>query len=183
MKSKDLILPLLLIVIIILISFSGNFSNSIGLLEVNKKIESKIFDKYKNKYIFVFFGYVGCSDICTPRLNELSPIYQKLVEDGLDLQVVFVNMIELKDKEQPYLFASSFNKNFDGIYLQKDELTKIQREFDIFNIPSLLEDGEYDHTSFLFVLKKQLDGYNLKRIYTHVPFDKKTIIEDIKKGF
>ncbi len=182
MRFKDLLLPLLLIVVIILINFSGNVTNSVGIVEVNQKIKSKVFDDYKSKYIFVFFGYVGCADICTPRLSELNPIYKQLKDEGFDIDMVFVNLIELNDPELPYLFASSFNKEFDGVYLEKNELNKIQSEFDVYNIPSLTQDGEYEHTSFLFALKKQTDGYRLKRIYTHVPFDKNIIINDIRKG-
>ncbi len=172
---------MLLVLVLILISFSGSFIGSSGTLIVDKKIESKVFEGFKNKYIFVFFGYVGCTTICTPRLQELSEIYDKTKEESIDIRTLFVNLVDTVEEEHSNRFASYFNKEFKGISLNKKALNQIQNEFNVYNIPSLSEDNEYNHTSFLFLLKRNKNNdYSLIRIYTHTPFDKKKIIEDLK---
>lgn len=178
---KNLFLPVLLVLVLVFISFSGNFISSAGALSVDKKIESKVFKSFKSKYIFTFFGYVGCTTICTPRLQELSEIYEKTKQENIDISALFINLIETEDKEAANIFASYFNKEFKGISLNKKVLNQIQDEFNVYNIPSLSEDNEYNHTSFLFLLKRSKNNdYKLIRIYTQAPFDKKKIIEDLK---
>jgi len=180
---KHYILPFLLIVTIFLIIFSGNFTDNTSIIKQNKKIEAKLFGQYNNDYLFVFFGYVGCTDICTPRLTELSSIYDKLTkEHNIDIDTVFINLIKLEDKELPQLFASYFHEDFDGFYINNANITFLENEFNIYSSPSLFRDGEYDHTSFLFLLKKVNNEYYLKRIYTNSPFDKDKIVNDILKG-
>lgn len=181
MNLKNLLLLSLLLLIILFISFSGNFIKDAGVLKLDKKIDSKIFDEFENKYIFVFFGYVGCVDICTPRLRELSNIYNLVKKEKIDINTLFVNMVDLKDKDLPQLFASSFNKEFKASNFNKEELYKIKDEFNVYNIPSLTKENEYNHTSFLFLLKKTIKNkYKLIRIYTQTPFNKEIILKDIK---
>ena len=181
MNLKNILLPILLILVVIFISFSGNFISDAGILKTNKKIDSKIFNNFKSKYIFVFFGYVGCVDVCTPRLKELSDLYMQVKKEKIDINTLFINMLDFKDKELPQLFASHFNKEFKGVTLQKQELLHIQNEFNIYNTPSLTKPGEYNHTSFLFLLKRTIkNDYKLIRIYTNTPFPKDVILGDIK---
>ena len=177
---KHYILPLILFTTIVLIIFSGNFSSSSGRVEIDQKIRSTLFKNYNNKFLFVFFGYVGCRDICTPRLEELSSIYEDLkYKNNIDIDTSFINLIRLQDSELPQLFASAFHKDFDGFYLNNDKIQILQNEFRVYNSTSLTSKGDWDHTSFLFLLKKGIDGYYLKRIYTYIPFDKEKIIKDI----
>lgn len=178
---KYYILPVSLILIILFVLFGVNINPSSAKIELNTKIQTKIFDKYDSEFLFLFFGYVGCTDICTPRLKELSDIYMS-INDKVDIDTVFVNLTELEDPELPQLFASLFNKQFNGVYLVKDELNKVKSEFTIYSASSFTSNGELEHTSLLFLLQKKDDGYYLKRIYTHIPFNKKAIVEDIMEN-
>ncbi|MDA7816599.1 SCO family protein [Sulfurimonas sp.] len=183
-KLKYILLPILLLLVIFLISFSGNFTDSIGVIKVDKKIESKVFYDYDNDIIFVFFGYVGCTNICTPRLNEIVPIYKELKKNSIDVKTIFINMKKFDDRSLPLQFAKAFHNEFTGLYMEDNELYSLQSEFNVVNVPSMVEDGEYNHTSFLFLLKKTHNGmYTLRRIYTYVPYDKETIVKDIKANF
>ena len=175
---KYYLLPIFLIITIVLVMFAGNFSSIGSKVELNKKIQAKIFDKYESEFVFVFFGYVGCADICTPRLEELSNIQIEL-KNRVEIETVFVNLTKLQDHELPQLFASTFNKEFNGVYLNSEELREVKSEFGIYGASSLMSDEEFDHTSFLFLLQKIDDRFYLKRIYTHVPFSKEIIIEDV----
>jgi len=169
-----------LIISIFLILFSSSFDKNGGIVKLNREVKTSVFNNSKHRFLFVFFGYVGCSDVCTPRLSELTSIYRELKADyKVDVGVVFVNLIKLRDAELPTLFAKSFHKDFTALYLQGRKLRDIQNEFDIYCSASLTSQGDWDHTSFLFLLEKTKDKYIFKRIYTYIPFDKQTIIKDI----
>ena len=148
---KYYILPLFLVITIVLIFFSGNFTNTTSIIKTNQNIKSEVFRDYNNEYLFVFFGYVGCSDICTPRLQELSFIYNELKANyKIDIDTLFINISILRDSTLPQLFASSFNKDFDGFYLNNDSIKLLKKEFSIYSSPSLRLKGDYDHSTFLF---------------------------------
>ena len=177
---KHFILPILLILILLGIFFSSNFFPKSSIVLLNQEIKSDIFKRYKSKYLFVFFGYVGCTDVCIPRLQELAPIYKKLKYSyHVDIDTVFINLIPLRDKELPNLFATTFHKDFHGIYLNNDKIRGIQNEFHISLSKSLLSEGSWDHTSFLFLLQKERSSYYLKRVYLSAPFSQKQIVNDV----
>ena len=177
---KHLILPSLLIITLLGIFFSSTLSPKSSVIELNQQIHSDVFKNYKSKYLLVFFGYVGCSDVCTPRLQELTPIYKELKYSyHLDISTIFINLIPLQDKELPHLFATAFHKDFHGIYLNNDKIREVQSEFHISLSKSLLSDGSWDHTSSLFLLQREKDAYHLKRVYLSAPFSQKQIVNDI----
>jgi len=165
-------LAFLAIIIVIIVSpFIGSYFSQNHYVEMDKEIISSVFNKYNEKNLLVFFGYVGCIDICTPRLNEISSIYKKLKKSNLDVGVVFINTSKLQDQELSDLFAKSFNKDFKGIYLKEEALNNLKKEFKVYSAKSLSNPNEINHTSFLYLLKKIKSKYFLKIIYTAVPLD------------
>jgi len=181
---KYLILPVLLIFLLIFIALSINFIPDSGKIEKNLKISSRVFNSYNNKLLLVFFGYVGCNNICTPRMTETANIYQQLKQNKqLDIGVVFINLTKLANTELPDLYAKNYNMDFHGEYLETAALNDLLSEFGVYSSPSLLSENTYNHTGSLFLLKKELEGYNLKRIYISSPFDQSLIITDINNNF
>ena len=140
-------------------------------MEINREINSELFNHYKSKNILVFFGYVGCIDICTPRLNEMSTIYENLKKLNIDVKVLFINLTKQNDPDLVNLFAKSFNEDFEGIYLDKSELNSLKKEFRVYSVPKLGSSYEVDHTAFLYLLKKVDSKYYLNKIYVKVPFN------------
>ncbi len=167
---KNIIGIIAIITAIVLLPFISSYFSQKEYVEINREIRSTLFDSYDNKNLLIFFGYVGCADICTPRLYELSLIYEKLKDTKIDVQVLFINLTKLEDPEVANLFAKSFNKDFKGIYLQKPELESLKREFNVYSAPALGDPDEVDHTTFLYLLKKVDSKYYLKKIYTKTPF-------------
>ena len=58
-------------------------------------------------------------------------------------------------------------------------IENLKDEFNVHISKSLLSKEEWNHTAFLFLLKKEINGYRLKRIYTQIPFDKERITKNI----
>jgi hypothetical protein len=54
-------------------------------------------------------------------------------------------------------------------------LQRLMGEFDARYAPSLTEPGEFDHTAFLYLVRKDQGHYRLKAIFTQVPFKKEII--------
>lgn len=176
---KKIILVLSILSVILLAPFIGGIFLDKGYVTLDRELQSTFLDSYAEKNILVFFGYVGCVDICTPRLSELSSEYEKLKEKDIDVQVLFINLTKLEDHTLPDLFAKSFNKDFKGIYLPKDELKGIKKELNVYSAPRLGSSYEVDHTAYLFLFKKNDLKYNLNKIYTKIPFSLKLDGDDL----
>jgi protein SCO1/2 len=153
-------------------------------LVVNKKIDSNILDSIKEQNIVLFFGYVGCVDICTPLLQELNAMYSSDAFQELQgsTAIVFVNLIPELKSDQAQLFASFFNDKFTGIHLSKKELYTIDRKFSLFYTPSISDKNELSHSDSIYFLKKENKALILKNIYMTHPFNAKQLTEDIKNN-
>ena len=148
-------------------------SKTKGCIEINKEIKAD-FIKSDKKAILVFFGYVGCSDICTPILNEINTLYQSKEFKNIknDVEILFVNLTPEVEISQPDLFAKYFNKNFNGIYLSRKEILNIDRDFGVFFSRDLNEKTELNHTDHIYLILISLDSKVLKNIYTTHPLNK-----------
>lgn len=157
-------------------------SNTQGKIEVDKKIEAHYINSDK-KIVLLFFGYVGCTDACTPLLERLSALYEsrefEAVREGVD--IIFINITPEVQEYQPELFAKFFNPAFRGIYLSKKETLNIDRTFGMFFSRSMSDKTEVDHTDYLYLVKNDSNAKILKSIYSVHPFNKEKIIEDIKQ--
>lgn len=161
---------------------STNLQNS--KFVINKEIDSHILDSIQKENVILFFGYVGCTDVCTPLLQELNTMYSldtfSELHDSTD--IVFVNLIPELKPDQAQLFASFFNDNFIGLHLSKQELYSIDRKFSLFYTPSLSDKNELSHSDSIYLLKKINGTFMLKNIYMTHPFNPNQLIQDIKEN-
>lgn len=170
--------PLLLIFVVSFIFLYQTFSPEDTILKVDKKVTSNFFVDKKSENILVFFGYVGCVDTCTPKLKEISKIYEK-VKNKMDIEFYFINLTNSISSDLADIFAKSFNKDFIGVQLNKKELEKLKSDFNVFSSTNLKQKDELDHTSYVFLLKKNKKDYTIKKIYTSNKFDEEFIVNDI----
>ena len=149
-------------------------------MEINEEIKAD-FIKSDKKIILLFFGYVGCSDVCTPILYELNNLYnsKEFKDIKKDVEILFVNLTPEVELFQPDLFAKYFNDDFNGIYLSKKETLNIDRNFGVFFSKDLTEETELNHTDHIYLIDNSLERKMLKTIYTSHPLNKIKIINDI----
>ncbi|WP_455755718.1 SCO family protein [Sulfurimonas sp.] len=155
-------------------------SKTEGRISINKEVKAD-FIKSDKKVVLVFFGYVGCVDVCTPILYELDNLYKS---DGFqnikdDVEILFVNLTPEVREFQPDLFAKFFNNNFIGVYLSKKETLSIDRNFGVFFSRDLSDKTELNHTDYVYLIDNSSKLKILKSINTAHPLNKIKIIDDI----
>lgn len=177
-----LIITLLLsvsIVVMILPSFS---TKGISRIQTNKNIELELILNGTKDIELIFFGYAGCQDVCTPRLEALSKLYYAL---PLPLQkhlgVKFLDLSHPNDKDLPDTFAKFFHTDFEGIFLQSNVLRLYTKSFSVYFANSLTDSTQIDHTSHLYLVKRSENRKELRFIYSSFPYDFKQIQDDIKE--
>ena len=173
--------PSLIIITLLLVSITLNVGSKEGKIVLNRPIESLVFNDYKQEKLLLFFGYAGCLDVCTPKLETLAKIYSKLpAESQKKVGLLFVNLSHLEDPNSADIFAKAFHPDFEGLYLSKPILTALQREFQIYMAPSLNKKDEYDHTAFVYLLEKTQSGFKVNAIYTDNILSRDLILTDLK---
>lgn len=129
------------------------------------------------EYKLVFFGYAGCYHFCDPRLKHIDFIYKKIKND-LDVKVLLIDISQESTLEEAVSFVKETNKEFQAINPDNDSIKVLQKKFqDVFI--SKMPDGEYLHSGFLYLLKKQGDKYYLLKTYLEF-YDIDEVVADIK---
>lgn len=157
------------------------FTKGISRVTLNKEMNLPLILNDDKDVKILFFGYSGCSDICTPRLQSLDIFYEALDADIREkVGVEFLDISVPNDSELPSRFAEFFNPNFKGIYLSSDVLREYTKAFDVYFSKSLIDETEYDHTANIYILKKSQNKKELRYIYNSYPYDFKQINLDIR---
>lgn len=116
--------------------------------------------KLRDKWSFVFFGYLSCPDVCPNTLHELSS-FHSLLKDEIgkepqDLQIIFVSVDPERDStENLARYVTHFNRSFIGATAGKGAIDRLAKQF---GAGYLLEEetapGQYlvAHTSAIFLV-------------------------------
>ncbi|MDO9208828.1 MAG: SCO family protein [Sulfuricurvum sp.] len=185
MNKKIILAVVFFILLLVIMPFVQTFffaQQTSGKIVINQPIVAPYLQHSKKKLTLVFFGYVGCTKVCTPILHQLDDFYDSPSFAPIKPLVgfSFVNLMPEMTPDQPKAFAQSFNPEFDGVYLTQKELMVIDRDFSLFFSKSLLEAGEIDHSDHLYLLETKKNGnVVLKNIYTTHPINYPLIIADI----
>ncbi len=131
----------------------------------------------KAKVVLVYFGYVGCTSVCIPALNELAPLYRAMRRETSDVSFYFVNLNPTQDPSWAEPFARSFHPEFHGIYADHLQVTRLEKEFNL----AVTADEEMSHSSNLYMMVRSGSGYELKRIYTTHPYPASAVLADLKR--
>lgn len=114
---------------------------------------------FKNKLVFIYFGYTYCPDICPTNLANLANAYQQLSEaEQNQLQILFISVDPERDSlERLEMYAGYFHAGIIGITGDQAELSKIANNYGA--IYQKVDDGtEYyavDHSAFTYVVDQQ----------------------------
>jgi len=127
--------------------------------------------------VFVYFGYVGCTNICIPTLNEFAPMYRRIQKRYPDTAFYFVNLNPAQPMEWAKPFAKSFDPSFHGVYATESEVERYDRDF---NLAVTSDNEEMSHSSNLYLLIRADNHYRLKRIYVTHPYSEQVITDDLE---
>ncbi|MCL4419694.1 SCO family protein [Patescibacteria group bacterium] len=149
-----------------------------GRSEKRMAVDFPFLEKESSNIVLVYFGYVGCGDVCSPALQDLSQIYELSKKQGLMSvpSVWFVNMTPNTDTQSVQRWAEYFNPDFNSYAPNQTELViMIQTLNAVYTQLGL----KAEFCSFLYLLQKKGKGYELVYIYTSVPYHRTLILKDI----
>jgi len=159
-----------------LISFTGEKQ---GKVILNDKVTFPFKINSNTKVLLLYFGYVGCRTICVPSLEEIAQIANHFA-NSRTVAFYFINIS--KNGKEANDFAKYFHKNITGLDLPSKDVSKLMSSLRAYSSASLSGDNEISHTGYLYLIKQnEIKNFTLKYMYYTRPFDKNSIIIDIKK--
>lgn len=149
-----------------------------GRSEDRRAVNFPFLKKENSQLILVYFGYVGCTRVCTPALNDLSGIYNDISAKKFKRipSVWFVNMTPEMDSESVQSWAEHFNSGFKSYAPSAEELQEMVHTL---NLVYTNMGVEAEHMPYLYLIRKQGERYELLYIYTSSPYNRSLILEDI----
>lgn len=157
------------------------YTKGISRIELKQDLILELVCEDKQDIELVFFGYAGCMDICTPRLENLGKWYDTLSEQTKKhVRIKFLDLSVPHDRTLPDSFAKVFHPDFKGVFLDDDILRTYTKTFSVYFARSLIDDSQMDHTAHLYLVKKDEKGKQLRYIYTAFPYDFSQIQSDIQ---
>ena len=158
------------------------FTKGLSRVSLHKEFKLPLVLNDNKDIKLLFFGYSGCADICTPRLQSISKLYKSLDKNTTKrVGMEFLDISTPTDETLPKRFALFFNENFKGIYLDKNILRDYTKVFSVYFSKSLVEKTEYNHTANLYLIKKTKNKKEIRYLYNSYPFDFKQIKLDIEE--
>lgn len=184
MKAKiKLFSGLLLIVtafgLIVALAFpSLSDSTHAGRSEKRMIVDFPFLKHEKSPLILVYFGYVGCTRVCTPALDDLAEIYRLALQQGVKSppSVWFVNMTPAMDYLSVQSWAEHFDKRFKSYAPNESELKNMVHSL---NLVYTSLGVEAEHMPYAYLMRKTQEGYELVYIYTTTPYNRELMLKDI----
>ncbi|MEO1954628.1 MAG: SCO family protein [Campylobacterales bacterium] len=181
MKRSHYLLVFLAVIFVILLGFPLlSLTGKDNGISLNEKINLPFKVEDNKKLFLLYFGYVGCPDVCPASLNEIDNIFNKIdAKYKNKVGFYFINIIQNGDADA---YAKCFNKNFKGVDLSSVEVMQFMDKLHAYKSDPLTKSGDLYHTSYLYLVKKvNKDEFILMKMYYTHPYDAKMVINDVKK--
>lgn len=88
---------------------------------------------FRGKYVFLYFGYTFCPDICPATLSNLRGVLEELGDDADKIQVLMVSVDP--DRDTPEVvgeYVAHFNPTFIGLTGTKEEIDAAGEPFHLY---------------------------------------------------
>jgi protein SCO1 len=151
---------------------------SAGRSEKRMKVDFPFLQQERSESVLIYFGYVGCTRVCTPALNDLAKIYRDALALGIEHppSLWFVNMTPQMDTESVQSWAEHFDPDFKSYAPNEAELNKMVRTL---NLVYTQLGAEAEHMPYAYLVRKTDSGYELVYVYTSSPYNRDLLLHDI----
>lgn len=116
---------------------------------------------YQGKWVYLYFGYTFCPDICPTNLGNLSMAYHMLnADEKSKLQFIFISVDPNRDTpERLAEYANYFDMNLIGATGSSEDIENISRNYGAVYVSHQSDkDDKYypvDHSAFTYVVNPQ----------------------------
>jgi len=109
---------------------------------------------FRGRYMLIFFGYTGCTDICPRTLTEMSEALDRVDPQAARIQPLFITVDPKHDTpDQLRRYTAGFSPHLLGLTGTADQLHAVQRTFHVVVQPDKTGNPtDLDHSAVLYLL-------------------------------
>ena len=117
-------------------------------------------EKWRGRWLMVFFGYTNCPDVCPTTLAEMASIMNALGTDAEKVKPLFISIDPERDRVADMAeYVAAFHPSITGLTGSADEIAKAAWNFRAFYIKQVQESAPDDytmaHTSAIYLVSPQ----------------------------
>ncbi len=137
----------------------GKYGGPFTLIDQNGKTVRDT--DFLGKYMFVFFGYTSCPDVCPTAMQTVGDSLELMGDAGKDIQPIFITIDP--ERDTPKVLAD-FTKNFSPRIIaltgDKKAINAVAREYGV-NFEKVVDpsspDGEYlmSHSAATYLMNRK----------------------------
>jgi protein SCO1/2 len=120
----------------------------------------------KDKYLFVYFGYTSCPDVCPTTLSSIVRAYNELSEtEQKKIIPIFITVDPLRDSSDRLKdYLAVFSPHILGLTGDEPSIQKLLEYFHIVTKKINKQSGDYDidHSSVIYIFDRK--GKFMKRL-------------------
>lgn len=147
---------------------------------LNEPIEAAFLEPYKHHTrLLLFFGYVGCEQVCSPFLDAMQRFYAR--HEDIATPLVFINLLEGASSDDAQHFVAFFDPRFIGMSLPSHVWQKLQKAFRLYVTTSLLDESVLNHTDYVYVIRRDTQGWVIEDFYFTKPLDEALLYQQLKE--
>ncbi|KAF8925787.1 copper-binding protein of the mitochondrial inner membrane [Dissophora ornata] len=151
-------------------------------------------EDFKGRYMFIYFGFTNCPDICPEELDKMAEVLDTLDADpevGNVITPIFITCDPQRDTvPEVKEYVKDFHKDLIGLTGSMDEIARVAKAYRVyFSKPPKVAEGEdylVDHSIFFYLMSpegKFVDCYAKDHTADHVAKSVKEHIQEyIEKG-
>ncbi|MCA9981819.1 MAG: SCO family protein [Anaerolineales bacterium] len=88
---------------------------------------------YEGKYIYLYFGYTFCPDVCPATMNELAKMTEQLGADAENVQVIMITVDPARDTAELLRdYMAFFDPSFIGLTGTEEEIAAVANTYGVF---------------------------------------------------
>ncbi len=151
-------------------------------METNRKVDVPFLDTVDGRYMLLFFGFPGCSQVCPMVLGDLNAIYTDYGAryKKSALRVVFVNLMLEMDPDVADIYSKAFNQDFRGFHPTEKQLEKFKRTFGLL-FSQADETGQMSHQGFTYLLRKEAGAWRLVKVMLKFPLNREAVLRELDR--
>jgi len=111
---------------------------------------------YRGKYLFVYFGYTYCPDLCPTGLQSIAHALDQLGPDAAKVQPLYITIDPARDTpEKLKQYVGSFHPRIVGLTGTAQQIADIAKKYQVYYAKGeMVDDKDYvmDHSSLIYLM-------------------------------
>jgi len=110
---------------------------------------------FRGRWMFVYFGYTNCPDVCPTTLALMSEVLKQLGGQANLIAPIFVTVDPGHDTPKVLKqYLASFGPRFIGLTGSQHQIAAVAREYKVYSVKRPLKGGGYaiDHSSVVCLM-------------------------------